>query len=301
LSGNLFAKALSYKFQADFSKGQVSLKDYYANYAIVPDWLHVRAGQWKRPFSRQLITSASKLQLVDRSVTDDAFQAGRDIGVAFGNDYEKSPGFEWALGVFNGTGEKGRLTGDVAVDPATGEGEITSGKFNNVPAMFNPTLVARVGFNHNGINGYSEPDLEGGAFRIGVGGSALVELDADGDDQSSVRGEIDYIMKAYGFSHSAAFYLASQQDGSDFGDRSFQALGFHAQAGYVIAGLVEPMVRYAMIAPDGDANDTQVITGGVAVYMFGQSFKWVTDVAGILEEKGDTTDVRVRSQLQLAF
>lgn len=303
LAGNLFGKELTFKFQADFGKGFTSLKDYYADYAIVPQWLHVRAGQWKRPFSRQQITSSSKLQFVDREITDASFDAGRDIGVAFGNDYEKSPTLEWAVGVFNGTGEKGTFSGTVAVDPDTLEGTVKGGKFNNVPDLFNPTLVARVGFNHGGIRGYSEPDLEGGGFRIGLGASALVEFDADDDGESSIRGELDAIIKVEGFSLSAAGYVASRQDGDTFAERSFEALGAHAQAGYVIAGLVEPIFRYGIVAPEGDGNDVHVISGGVATYLYGQNLKWVTDVAGILSETaaGDQTDVRVRSQLQLAF
>ena len=303
LKGNAFTKSLTYKLQADFGKGGAALKDLYLDYAFIPHVLQLRAGQWKRPFSRQLITSASKLELVDRALTDSAFGAGRDIGVALHNDYESSPGFEWALGVFNGTGEKGHLSGSVEVDPATGEGSITSGKFNNVPDMFNPTLVARVGLNHGGIKGYSEADLEGGPFRIAVGGSVLVDFDADGNDQSSVKGEVDTIMKVEGFDLSAAGYVASIQDGTDFGDRKLEALGFHAQTGYVIAGRVQPTFRYTLVAPDGDDNDVQVFEGGVAVYVFDHSFKWVTDFAGILSQDPgpDRTDYRVRSQAQLSF
>lgn len=303
LAGNLFGKDLTWKFQADFGKGFTALKDYYAEYAIVPHWLHVRAGQWKRPFSRQQMTSASKIQFVDREITDSAFGAGRDLGVAFSNDYEKSPTLEWAVGVFNGAGEKGTFSGTVSVDAATLEGKVSGGKFNNVPHLFNPTLVARVGFNHGGIKGYSEADLEGGPFRIGVAASGLMEFDVDDDGQSSIRGEVDTIMKVEGFSLSAAGFVASRQDGSSFADRSFQALGAHAQAGYVIAGVVEPLFRYGIVAPEGSANDEQAISGGVAVYFFGQNLKWVTDVTGIMAETedGDRTDVRLRSQLQLAY
>lgn len=301
--GNLFGKNLTYKFQADFGKGGAALKDFYAEYAIVPRWLHVRAGQWKRPFSRQLMTSGSKFQLVDREITNEAFGAGRDLGVSVGNDYEESPTLEWVVGVFNGTGEKGNLSGAVSVDPATDKGKITSGRFNNVPTVFNPTLVARIGFNHGGIKGYSESDLEGGPFRIGIGVSGLVEMDADEDDQSSIRGEIDAIMKVEGFAFSAAGFVASRQNGSTFADRSIQAGGMHAQAGYVIAGLVEPILRFGYVSEEGDNNDVKAITGGVAVYVYGTTFKWVTDCTGTLSQDAasDRTDVRVQSQLQLTL
>ena len=94
LEGHAFTKDLTYVFQSDFGKGAVTLKDYYGDYRIAPELLHIRAGQWKRPFSRQQITSSGSQELVDRAITDSAFGAGRDIGIALHNNYEKSPTFE---------------------------------------------------------------------------------------------------------------------------------------------------------------------------------------------------------------
>lgn len=301
--GNAFGKRFRYMFVTELGKGAVRLLDYYVDYDIVPDWLTVRVGQWKRPFARTFISSSSALQFTDPEITDEAFGAGRDIGIAFGNDYEKSPTLEWVVGVFNGTGEKGDLSGKVVVDTETGAGTITSGKFNNVPTVFNPTLVARIGFNHGGIKGYGETDLEGGPFRIAIGASGLVEMDADGDGESSIRGELDTILKVEGFSFSAAGYVASGQDGDSFDKRELQAGGLHAQTGYLIGGLVEPLFRYGLVSEVGDDNDVQVITGGVAIYFHGHSLKWVTDFAGILSETptGDQTDLRLRTQVQLAL
>ena len=36
-----------------------------------------------------------------------------------------------------------------------------------------PQLVARVGYNHGKIKGYSEGDLKGGALRFGLGASVM--------------------------------------------------------------------------------------------------------------------------------
>ncbi|HWN72081.1 MAG TPA: porin, partial [Haliangium sp.] len=104
LGGHAFTKDLGYKLQADFGRGSVSLKDFYADYRIAGDAL-VRFGQYKRPFSRQQITSSGNLELVDRAITDGYYRAGRDAGVMVHNNYEKSPELEWAVGLFNGTGE----------------------------------------------------------------------------------------------------------------------------------------------------------------------------------------------------
>lgn len=303
LKGYAFTPNLSYKFQADFGKGFVSLKDFFVDYTFCPVWLRVRAGQWKRPFSRQQITSSGHLELVDRAATDSFFGAGRDIGVAIHNNYEKSPTFEYALGIFNGTGEKPTFSGDATVDLTTGEGEVTSGKFSNVPGRFHPSLVLRVGYNYGGIKGYSEADLEGGPLRFAVGASGQIDFDADNSNDGTIRGEGDYIVKLHGFSSTGGVYVASTQSGTTFGDQAFSAVGFHAQAGYLLAKYVEPVVRYSLIVPDGPDNDEHELLGGISVYFFEHKLKLQADAGALIAQApgNDTTDFRLRTQLQLAL
>lgn len=303
LKGHAFEERIGYKFQTDFGKGDVVLKDFYVDYELAAAPVHVRAGQWKRPFSRQQINSSGNLELVDRAITDKAFNAGRDIGVAVHNNYEKSPDLEWAIGVFNGTGDKPVFSGDVVVDPMTGEGEVIGGGFSNVPDVFGPALVGRIGINRNGIKGYSEADLEGGPLRFAVAGSVIAEFDADDDDVSSVRGEVDGIVKVEGLSASGAVYVGTAQDGTGFLDQSYAALGGHVQAGYMITGKLQPAVRYAVVAPDGPDNNVHEILGGFSLYQYKHNFKWQTDVGAQLRETADGTaaDLIARAQLQLAF
>lgn len=299
LSGNVFNRNVSYKFQTDFGKGFVGLKDFYADYRAIKGALHLRIGQWKRPFSRQQLNSSGRLELVDRAMTDKAFGAGRDIGLALHNNYEKSPGFEWALGVFNGTGDKGTFTG--TVDAAAGT---ASGKFSNVPSLFGPALVARVGYNHGGIKGYAEGDFTGGAFRFAVAASTVVEFDVDDDDDSGIRAELDLAAKVAGFAATAAVYVGSSQDGAEFSDQAYAALGAHVQAGYLIKKMVQPVVRYAIVMPQGDdEHDRHEIAGGVSAYFWGHKIKWQTDFTALLSETAADTrkDYLVRTQVQLAF
>jgi len=294
MKGHVFSDDIKFKFQTDYGKGRASLKDFYVNFKLGKG-LHVRLGQWKRPFSRQYLTSSGKQEFVDREITDDAFGRGRDVGFAVHNNYEKSPTFEWVIGVFNGTGVKSSLSGDVEVDIDTGEGDITSGKFTNVPDQLNPTVVARVGYNHGGIKGYSEADLEGGGFRFSVGASvraALNVLDDSRDMELAAQG--DFIMKMSGLSLSGAFYYDDAQ----------MYMGFHTQLGYVLNKKYQPVVRYARLNPDGDENDSQEIAGGVSVYFYGHKLKWQTDVGARMQDvpgADGETEYLVRSQLQLSF
>jgi hypothetical protein len=167
LSGYVFSDRVNYWLQADFgNKGNPILHSAFGDFVLVKDALHVRVGQWARPFSRQQITSSGNFRMVDRAITDKAFGCGRDIGVALHDNYEKSPKLEWVIGLFNGTGDKPWFDGDVTStvnDDGTVSSEISSKSgFTNVPDRFKPALVGRIGFNTGGIKGYSEGDLEAG-------------------------------------------------------------------------------------------------------------------------------------------
>lgn len=295
LVGMAFSEALTFELQVDFGKGFVTLKDAYADYAFIPHWLRLRAGQWKRPFSRQQLASSGRQQFVERAITDAFFGAGRDIGVALHNGLDEP--FEWALGVFNGNGDRPTFSG--AVDLTTGD--IGKGGFTNVPDRFHPALVVRAGYSYGGIKGYSESDLEGGPLRFAVAASGLLDLDVDDDGVAQVLGELDAILKVAGFSTTAALYVSAS--GPELGAASFQALGFHAQAGYVVAGFVEPAVRYSLVAQDGNDNDLHEILGGLSFFFFGHNVKLQIDGGALLTEQagGDRADWLVRAQLQLAF
>jgi len=304
LGGHAFSERVTYGFMADFGKGSVFLEDYYLDFALAPDVLHLRFGSWKRPFSRQQMTSSSKLELVDRSITDKAFGGGRDLGLMLHNDYERSPTFEWAVGVFNGGGNKPWFEGELEEDEDGNLSGVSSkAKFTNVPDRFHPMAVARLGFNYGKLAGYSEADLEGGPFRLGLGVSGIADFDSDDTGDSNVRGELDYIIKAAGFSTTGAVYVMSAQDGGGFNDQAFAAWGLHAQAGYVVKGHVQPVIRYAIVDWDGDDNNIQEVTGGLNVFIFKHNLKWQTDAGGILREHeaGGLTDYVVRSQVTLAF
>ena len=312
LSGHVFSERVAYNVQPDFgNKGYPALISAYGDFGLVPDVLHLRVGQWERPFSRQQITSSGSFHLVDRAITDKAFGAGRDLGVAFHNNYEKSPKLEWALGVFNGAGDKpwfdGGFEGTGATDEdgnITVEGDVSSkAKPTNVPDKLRPALVARIGFNTGKIKGYSEADLEGGPFRFGMAASVQADFDAAYEQTAATRGELDFIMKVRGFSLDGAVYVASAQDGDGFADQRYAAWGLHAQAGYVIAGRVEPVIRYALVDLDGDDNNSQEILGGLSIYFFKHNLKWQTEAGSVLRQDpaGALDDVVLRTQLGLAF
>lgn len=297
LAGHVLDPGLDFFFQAGFEQGFVTLKDYYLDYELIDD-LHVRAGQWKVPFTRQRITSTSQMQIMERDITDSYFGVDRDIGVVFHNDYTQSPELEWVVGVFNGNGISPSLSG--VVDD---EGAITSGGFSNVPDHLGPAFLLRLGYNLGDVGGYREHDMSDGPFRMGVAANLWTELDTEYHENASMRAELDFIVKAEGFASTGGAYLLTTQSGEGFADQQFEAFGFYVQTGYLIAEVVEPALRYALIRPDGEPDDRQELGGGVNVFLIGNGLKWQTDFAALSHETSASTswDYRLRSQVQLTF
>jgi hypothetical protein len=300
LEGHVITPDLTYLIQPELGRGALALRDFYGDYRVAPDLLHVRVGQFYRPFSRQQLTSDGSQELVDRAITDREFDGGRDIGLMLHNNYEKSPELEYALGLFNGTGDAATTTVSGTADATTGELDATSTS-TNVPRNLHPALVARVGYNHGGLKGYSEVDLEGGDLRFGVAASGQIDFDTDRDDDSLVKAELDAMLKAHGFSTSGAVYVSSVQTAADFGDRGLGAIGFHLQAGYLIVGKYQVAARFALLEREGDNNNDSEIAGVLGYFHAGHNLKWQTDLAALTHEASDTTDLRLRSQMQFAF
>lgn len=299
-SGYAFGEANGYKIEYDVSSsGSPSLKDAFYERTFSPA-LRLRVGQWKRPFSRQQLVSDFGSEFLERAITDRFAGAGRDLGLAVHNNYEKSPdGLEWAFGVFNSTGERGQQTLDC--DDPTDVSTCVPSRPSNVPDDFGPELVARVGWNYGGIKGYSEGDLEGGPLRVAVAASYqnnLRDLDEDaaGDLQMEQAAEADFILKAYGYDLSGAVYWVKDGVGDAL-------LGFYAQGGaFVVPETVQLAARFATHELDADDGSRRELLGAINWYFSGHAFKWMLD-GGILQTVDDETetDVQVRTQLQFVF
>ena len=104
INGFAFTKDLEYKILYELATTP-GLRDAYLDYRIA-DELHVRAGQMKRPFSRQQWTSDMDLELPDRVSAVERFRSvvgDRDVGLLGWGFIEKQL-FEWYLGIYNGDG-----------------------------------------------------------------------------------------------------------------------------------------------------------------------------------------------------
>ncbi len=298
--GQAHSTAISYKFQTDFGKGFASLKDFFVDYKFGSSTTRLRVGQFKKPFSRQQLTSSSKLSLVDRSIVDKAMKNGRDIGLELHNAIGKHDGLEWAFGVFNGTGEKGVFSGRVDRDFTSGEDMVINGTFSNVPDTFRPATVLRVGYNHGGIKGYSESDLEGGPLRYSLAIAAMFHA-AGGDRDNLAHVGADFAIKSQGVAATGGIYLAEQ--GSTFDEIDYSSLGTYLQTGILLGEKWEPAARVAVVHEEG-GTFVYEISAGLSLYEFGHAFTLQSDVSYLRTDYGESgakRDLRARTQLQLSF
>ena len=297
-SGHIWNKDLTFKFQPDFGKGSLNLKDFYTDYRFAGD-VRIRVGQMKKPFSRQQLNSSSRLELVDRATTDKAFGAGRDIGFLFHNNYTKSPKFEWAVGLYNGTGYKPWFSG--SADTETGS--ISQGKFTNVPTQFGPLVAMRLGYNYGKIKGYSEGDHKGGDLRFALAASSLVNLDIHENNGRKLDTEVDFILKMHGFSTTGAYYLSMAEAEEDKDTLETGLQGYHLQMSYQISDKVVPVLRYAHFKDDSPNSATKEYLFGLASYFYGHQVKWQTDFGSEIKDIAgeEPVDFRIRTQLQVTF
>ena len=311
LEGHLFGKA--HRFKIEFALGDQGnygfLKDTFIDMQVPgTERTFVRAGLWRRPFSRQELVSDFGSQFAERAIHTVFVGGGRDIGIGIHNDHDRSPaGFEYAVGVFNnfaGGSDRLQLATTCSADEL-GAIECVTPQATNVPDDFSPAVVLRAGYNSGEVRGYSEADLDGGPQRWAVGAAYKIDLAnfTDGTEMSyadnlSHAAEVDTIIKAHGFSLMIELDAVKKKSATT-------ELGVFVQPGYMIVPQhFEVAARFAAVGVDGDRNKLEA-RAAVNYYWHGHSYKLTTD-AGFLVVTGrdattlakDKPDLQVRTMLQ---
>jgi hypothetical protein len=104
ISGNAYGKNVKYKIEWDSSTDDVDLRDAYVEFKHIP-WANIWAGQGK-VFSRQILTSSSAQQMIDRSATGAEFRFQGDErkrGVAIHSKKILDGKIDYLAGVYNPT------------------------------------------------------------------------------------------------------------------------------------------------------------------------------------------------------
>jgi hypothetical protein len=308
VEGWVFGEDTRYKLELALGdRGSFSfVRDLWVEQALGTTPVRVRVGQWKRPFNRQELVADFSSELNERAITAELAGGGRDLGLAVHNDYEASPdGLEWALGVFNSFsgGADRPAIATTCAEEMTGI-ECGTPPPSTVPRDFAPAVVARAGWNHGGIKGYSEGDLEGGPLRVAVGASYKIDLADLGDAAALSHGaEVDALLKVHGFDLQLGVYLMKLAAAD-------AQLGAFGQAGqFVLPERAQVAARLAVAPSTVPGSDRQQLEARAAFNWFWEGHRWklATDV-GVLRLTGrdgsgarDAADLQIRSMAQLTF
>lgn len=251
ISGTALHEEFSYMLQGEFvgnddgtsdNTKSPDLKDAYIAWKAT-DWLSLKFGQMRTAISRQENTSPAKLQFVERSVTSDFFQLGRQQGMLATSSLMDGS-IKIGAGVYNGESD--------------GEGRNLSGQDTRHTGILNMRVNAMGDTNSH--NEGDEGDLEwtedtslsfGGAY---AHSSANNDVGAGLENTNKDTFSVDANLKSQGLSMHAEYYYQNQ-DADSFSD-SVDANGFYVQAGYFLdPKVLEIAARYALLdCDDGKAG-----------------------------------------------
>lgn len=236
MHGTVVDPRLTFLVQAAADKAgpnhELVLSDYYVNFSHHDRYAQLRVGKFTVPFARREIASAALAQFYDGDAATNKFNLGKDAGFMLHNGHQND--FEWAF------------------------------------AAVSQGVVARLGYNHNGIDGYDMVDWTGGDLRFGVGINGYLPLNYLKPKLADVRGGLDFIAKVAHFSTNGAFYY--QWKKANEADKASHNLGAGLDLGYLVKGNIEPVVRYSW-NKEGEGDNNHEILGGVNYYFYGHNFK----------------------------
>jgi phosphate-selective porin len=315
LNGTVYRRWLRYNFQFELHRtsgeGGSRMKDAFVEIRPPDRSYRLQVGQFKVPFGLQQLNSSSRLQFVDRAITDAKFNPARDLGVMVaGTLLDRKAGYE--AGVFNGAGESTRQTNRSHAWAAR--------------AFIDP--LGQYTLSEGGSDATDRPVLHvGGAVRGGepIRGRAADGIVEDADRQHAVNVETAFKMGR--LSATAEHFWMSDEQDNPLAGRDIDARGYHAQAGYmVLPRTTEIAVLYSRVDGDTAVPDSAVteLRGVVGYFFQSHNLKLQGDAGRIAYGAGfalmpprarqglpsigtrlvtgeELSDVQVRVQLSLAF
>lgn len=289
LRGGMYRPWLRYEFQFDFARtsGEADNKIKDAVIEIVPTGRPYRLamGQFKAPFGLQQLMSSGRLQFVDRAITDERFNPGRDMGLMFSGTARRQT-LGYAVGVFNGSGESRRqnnrshlLVGRVFAQP-----------------------LGRYELSESALESTSDPAVHIGAGVLTgkqIRGRTAQDIIENADNQTAVNAEFAF---KHGRLFSTAEYFWSVEEQSNPAARpDLHSRGFHLQGGFMLVpARLEAGALVARITPDTNVDDAEVteVRGVVGYYWQGHRLKLQMD-AGRLAYGARFTSLSSRARLGL--
>jgi hypothetical protein len=270
----------------------VEVESAWVDFPILPE-LAIMAGQYDVPFSRNLLTSDSKLLLMDRSlITDQLSSLGlvdNTIGVwAHGRPWGGH--FEYAVGLYdNRVFEKIGTAGTKESDEFMPAGRVV---FNLLDPATSPYGFADYWASYLG---------EGQRLAIGLNGAYLGSAH-DGIDEFNLYGAGgDVFFNTGPFTFEGEYdWFKQDRDGVN---PDTEGDGWFVQAGYLVHRWFEPAVRHQELDPNDNVSGDRLrwTSVGFNTYLSGHNLKIQTDYT-FKDEQGSGIDNDLfQVQLQLDY
>lgn len=285
----------------------VEVESAWLDFPLLPQ-LALMAGQYDVPFSRNLLTSDSKLLLMDRSlITDHLSSLGlvdNTIGLwAHGRPFGGH--FEYALGIFD------NRVFELAGGSSTGTGTFRESD-EVMPAgriVFNLLDPATAPY---GFADYWASYLgEGQRLAIGLNGAYLGSARERNVVNGVIVNETEFDLYGVGadvFFNTGPFTFEAEYDRfkqamNQVGPNDIEGEGWFAQAGYLFHRWFELAVRYQELDRNLDVsgNRSRWTTVGFNTYLRDHNLKVQTEYTIKDEQANDLDDDIVQVQLQFDY
>ena len=256
---------------------------------------HIRTGFFDIPFSRNALTSDSKLLLIDRSMIKDALTslgfADNTIGV-FAHGRPLNGRFTYAAGFFDNLNFEVENPNPIMTRKANGF--MTSGRF--AYDFLDPAPAGGYGDYQGSYIG------KGQRLSIGTNAAFLPKASISTTEFDIFAWGTDIFFNTGPFSAEAEYDLFNlNMKTATVAD--INGMGWYIQGGYLITSKIEIASRYQEVDPNTDISNDKMkaVTFGANFYLHSQNLKIQTDYTFKIEEGTDINNDVFQVQLQLDF
>lgn len=331
LRGALLDDRLHVLAQLNTTPASLELIDLWADWRFT-DALHLRVGQFKTPFTRYRQQSFTTLALADWSVFASHFGAERQLGVMLHDGGGRDAHWVYQAGVFTGVNARASFARGLAALYGETMTNLSDLRSFHAPTEVHPAFIARVGHESAAVKSSVSSDAAGGGLRHAVNLSVAWDARPSYPVDFPLRLAPEALFKwnhvfvdvvaATGFfvGGDGAWGLASVGENVEVGWRFAPRWEVAARFSRVddtqaarddatarVAALVaaaspeQAQAIAARYARAGTPRWTQEVGAALNVYLVGDGLKWQTDVTWTRTDGPLHDEVRLRSQLQLAF
>ena len=298
--GNLFNLA-SYAFEVKIDNAgrfnripNAQVENAWINFPVISD-LEIRIGLYDMVFSRNALTSDSKLLLMDRSLIKGALTVlgitDNTVGILV-HGRPLGGHLSYGFGIFDNLGFE--IAGDTVTITRKSDGAMTTGRL--VYDFLDPQPSGGYGDYKGSYIG------KGQRLSVGINGAYLSKAQI-GDDIFSLFAWGTDIFFNTGQVTFEAEYDSYIEDISENGNQNIEGAGWYIQGGYLFHDLFELVARYQEIDPEKDVmNDKlQWTSVGFNTYLRGHNLKFQTEYTFKTEEGNEISNDVIQIQLQVDF